>query len=1085
MEALRLHWFGLPRVELRGRPIKLETRKSVALLAYLSMGGEKRQREQAATMFWPEGSQERALGNLRRTLSSLNTRLPGWLEADRDTVALRIHNKLWVDVVKFHELVASVKKHCGADHDLCDKCRQRLEQALASYEGDFLEGLVLGDAPEFDDWQFFERETLRRELGGVLKRLTQALADGDQWERTIEIAQRWLMLDPLNEAATRALMTALLGSGDRSAAMHQYEELDRLLRERQDRQPENDTRRLYEQIRGPQAVGAPPRSGQTSPVTPIVKTKLYVPSPPASRVKRTGLVAQLRQAEQRPLTLISSPAGSGKTTLLAEWIAETSVPVAWLSLDAGDNDPQRFLRYLAEALEGIQEGISAEVRALIGTSGPITAPNIMPSVINALGTLSIPAVLVLDDYHFITEHAVHEVVTYLVEHIPQNLHLVISTRTDPPFPLGRLRAHGQLLELRTRELRFSQREASVFLNIVMQLGLSSDDIRALAARTEGWVVGLQMAALSLQGHINASEFIRAFSGSHRYVLDYLVEEVLRRQPERIQTFLLETSILDKLNGPLCDALMASDWSQSGEAGQATLEYLERCNLFVVPLDDEKQWYRYHHLFAELLRSRLQLLPAETIVGLHTRASVWFESQGLLNEAINHALLSKDYQRSAVLLDRNAQTSALTDVFAVQRWIKKIPAEIISEHPWIQIAEAWIALSLGELDGIEPHLSRAEDCLRDDHDPRISTLEAEDIRCHVAVIQAYIAFFRGQTIETIERALLARKSVRRSNAILCSRIALQLGEAYFVLGELEDGARHLQEAIRLSTADRDCVAATVASFRLAGLFKVQGRLIQAEEVYKDNLRFLQEIGVRDSPISGKPEIGLGDLLRERGQLDAAQRLLSAGQKHSLLQAQPFDLVYSYIGNALLAEARGKEAEALDLLSQAEPLFTASTNPPVVRVDFEYHQVKTWLRMAKLDLAERWVADCQLDSRATPTFPNEPTLIAFARVLIAQERFDEAAGLLDRLKTSAEMGGRNGRLIEIMVLTAIALQGSGRPTEARQAMVRALQLAEPEGYLRIFLDEGRPVLDILEQSLHLGLTGNLADYARKLLASTADI
>jgi LuxR family maltose regulon positive regulatory protein len=336
-----------------------------------------------------------------------------------------------------------------------------------------------------------------------------------------------------------------------------------------------------------------------------------------------------------------------------------------------------------------------------------------------------------------------------------------------------LRAHGQLLELRTQDLRFTSQEAAEFLNEVMRLGLSPEDIGALEARTEGWVVGLQMAALSLRGHENASDFIRAFSGSHRYVLDYLVEEVLKRQPAHIQTFLLETSILEKLNSALCDALMSEEWKQSGENGQAVLEYLESSNLFVVPLDQNRQWYRYHHLFADLLHSRLEQRSAGRAATLHMKASQWFESQGNLNQAIDHALLSKDYGRSANLLDMSSQTRVLINVFTVQKWIQQIPDEIIQIHPWIHISQSWIWLSMGKLDQIEDLLKRAEDCLRKETGQSRSDAEKEDIQGHIAMIRAYLAFFRGEPLVTIEQATLALQNVRLSNNFLRSRITLPI------------------------------------------------------------------------------------------------------------------------------------------------------------------------------------------------------------------------------------------------------------------------------------------------------------------------
>ncbi|HLO33458.1 MAG TPA: BTAD domain-containing putative transcriptional regulator, partial [Anaerolineales bacterium] len=697
MDALKLFWLGTPRVEVKGCPIKLETRKGVALLAYLSFSPRESPRELLATMFWPEGNQQKALASLRRTLSSLNSSLPGWIEANRETITLKRKSKLWVDVASFHKSLAQVQEHRHSAKELCGTCLSVLDKAAETYRGDFLEGLNLTDCPSFDEWQFFQRDGLRQEFADVLQRLSCGYAQQSGWDQAILYTRRWLALDRLHEPACRALIDLYARSGQRTAALHQYEELARLLNEQMHQQPELATRRLYEQIRGHEKAQPVKVPSGASPAFPLLKTKLYIPAAPAARVVRSQLVDRMSEIEQKELTLISAPAGFGKTTLLAEWITQTSLPVAWLSLDNGDNDPYRFLSYLIATLDSIEEGLGLEAQQIMGSPQRVPPHIILASLINDLGKVAEPYVLVLDDYQFITEHVVHETVAYLLDHIPANMHFVIATRADPPLQLGRLRAHGQILELRTQELRFNPAEATEFLNTVMRLGLSAEDIHSLEERTEGWVVGLKMAALSIQGRSDVSEFIQAFSGSHRYVLDYLVEEVLKRQPPHIQMFLLQTSMLEKLSSPLCDMLLGTEWKEliqsSGNtvltSGQSVLEYLEQSNLFIMPLDDDRQWYRYHHLFADLLSSQLKQKFSEFLPVLHTRAEHWYESAGMLPQAVHHALAAHDHGRAALLVEKLASALWEHGNYAmVFSWIETLPEELILNRPWLSLYRAW-------------------------------------------------------------------------------------------------------------------------------------------------------------------------------------------------------------------------------------------------------------------------------------------------------------------------------------------------------------------------------------------------------------
>jgi LuxR family maltose regulon positive regulatory protein len=436
--------------------------------------------------------------------------------------------------------------------------------------------------------------------------------------------------------------------------------------------------------------------------TPILTTKLYIPAPRLNVVLRPRLIERLNEGLHGKLTLISAPAGFGKTTLVSAWVAACQRPTAWLSLDEGDNDPTRFLAYLVAALHTIAPNVGEGVLAVLQSPQSPPTESILTALLNEIATIPDNFVLVLDDYHVIEATPVDTALTFLLEHLPPQMHLLIATREDPQLPLARLRARGQLTELRAADLRFTPDEAAEFLKEVMGLNLSAEEIAALETRTEGWIAGLQMAALSMQGRADATSFIKSFTGIHHFVLDYLVEEVLQRQPDRIRSFLLQTSILDRLSGPLCDAVTGE------EDGRGMLEALERGNLFVVPLDDERQWYRYHHLFADVLQARSIEEQSNQDPPLHRRASEWYEQNGLRADAIRHALAAEDFERAAGLVElawpamrRSRQEATLLG------WVKALPDELVRARPVLSVVYAWALLDGGELEAAEARLRNTE------------------------------------------------------------------------------------------------------------------------------------------------------------------------------------------------------------------------------------------------------------------------------------------------------------------------------------------------------------------------------------------
>ena len=446
---------------------------------------------------------------------------------------------------------------------------------------------------------------------------------------------------------------------------------------------------------------------------PILATKLYIPPSRRSVVLRPRLVERLNDglAAGNRLTLVSAPAGFGKTTLVGEWVAGCGRPAAWLSLDAGDNDPSRFLTYLIAALQTVAAGIGEGVLVALQSPQPPPLESTLTALLNDVAAIPGDLVLVLDDYHVLDARPVDEALAFLVEHLPPQVHLVIATREDPALPLARLRARGQMTELRGADLRFTPTEAAEFLNQVMNLGLSTDEIAALEARTEGWIAGLQLAAISLQGRADAASFIESFAGSNRFVLDYLLEEVLQRQPDAVRAFLLRTSILGRLCGALCDAVLLD----ASASSQETLEYLERANLFIVPLDTERRWYRYHHLFAELLRQRLQQSTTSSagddgmgVAQLHSRASRWCEDHCLDMEAFQHAAAANDIERAErLILHEGMPLHSLAVVTTILNWLDSLPKTILDARPWLWVRSATSALMAGQTTGVEEKLQAAE------------------------------------------------------------------------------------------------------------------------------------------------------------------------------------------------------------------------------------------------------------------------------------------------------------------------------------------------------------------------------------------
>jgi LuxR family maltose regulon positive regulatory protein len=824
--------------------------------------------------------------------------------------------------------------------------------------------------------------------------------------------------------------------------------------------------------------------------TPVLVTKLFLPSPRPTVVPRPRLIERLNEGLHRNLTLISAPAGFGKTTLVSAWVAGCGRSTAWLSLDDGDNDPARFLAYLVAAVRTIAADPGAGVPAELQSAQPPPTEAILTALLNEITTLPGGFVLVLDDYHLIDAKPVDDALTFLLEHLPPRMHLVIATRADPQLPLARLRARGQLTELRAADLRFTASEAAEFLNPVMGLHLSAADIAALEDRTEGWIAGLQLAALSLRGRQDAPEFIRAFAGDHRYIVDYLVEEVLRRQPRPVRDFLLQTAILDRLHGPLCDAVTGQ------EGGNARLEALERGNFFVVPLDDRRHWYRYHHLFADVLSAHLRAEHPDQPAPLHRRASEWYEQNGLHADAIRHALAAEDFERAAALIERlmPAMRSSRQEA-AVLGWLKALPGELFHRRPVLNVHYAGTLLLSGDLEGVEARLRDAERWLDTTADlgerPSSSSAEMvvvdeEEFRSlpgTIALYRAASALAVGDVGNTVTYARRVLDLVPADDHLRRGAAAGLLGLTYWTSGDLEAAYRsHADSMTRVRKAGHitDAIGGVIV---LADIRITQGRLHEAMRIYEHSLELAAEQGTPVQRGTADMYVGMSELCRERNDLDAATRHLLRGKELGERAGFPQNPYRRRVAMARIREVQGDLEGALDLLHEAERLYVSDFFPNVRPV--AALKVRVWLGQGRLGEALGWARARGLSAGDDLSYLREFEHITLARVLLALYTGDhtdgalhEAIGLLERLLAAAEDGERTGSAIAILVLQALAHQLHGDIPAAIRSLHQALMSAEPEGYVRLFVDEGLPMARLLREA---GAHGIMPDYTGKLLAA----
>jgi LuxR family transcriptional regulator, maltose regulon positive regulatory protein len=801
----------------------------------------------------------------------------------------------------------------------------------------------------------------------------------------------------------------------------------------------------------------------------LLATKLNVPGLRPDLVPRPRLAERLDEGRGRGLVLVCAPAGYGKTVLLADWVRRSRRPAAWLSLDAGDNDPARLWRHTVAALDRLRPGISERMGSLLGPPPPPSFEPLVTALINEVADqpdADEALLLVLDDYHVISSQVVHESLGFLLEHRPPGLHLALTSRSDPPLALARLRARGQLTELRAADLRFTPEEAAALLRQVAAApGAARPDARlpdavaaALAARTEGWAAGLQLAGLSLRGQDDVDGFVDAFTGSHRYVLDYLAEEVLERQPGGIREFLLETSVLERLSAELCDAV-------TGRSGsQALLEQIERAGLFTVPLDEVRGWWRYHHLFADLLRARLQAEQPGGVLQLHRNAAAWYDGHDMADDAIRHAVAAGEMAWAARLIEQHFDELFYLrgEGATVQRWLSALPADLVQTRPRLLLAQALLASYDGRMETVEPLLDAAEQAYvgaaEELFEPTVGRAGSMlvNVPALIAIRRGFLAQLRGDAEETAAFASRALAESKEGEWLLSSTARGYLAMAARLRGRLVEAERAFASSIAGGQEAGQPTLTGWHRYQLAQVQRALGRLDTAIQTYEEALRATAVPGRPPAPTVGLVYVGLAEVTYQRNELDSALRYVTEGialERQFLPGTSP---TAGLVTLAWIRQATGDPAGALEAIGEAEhasPAAAGLLNP------FPAQRARLLLAQGEVAAAARWTHETGLHADDEPSYPREPGYLVLARVLLAQQLPAEALGLLDRLHAAAVAQGRVGSVIEAGALRALALAACGQDADAVNALAEVVTLACPQGYVRVFADEGPPMAALL--------------------------
>jgi len=813
--------------------------------------------------------------------------------------------------------------------------------------------------------------------------------------------------------------------------------------------------------------------------TPILLTKLFIPSHRPELVSRSHLVDQLNNGLHRKLTLISAPAGFGKTTVVTNWLhsqeGDDASPfmIGWLSLDEDDNDPTRFLTYLITALNripGLETEIGASALQMFQAPQPPPPQTILTAVINEIAMISNKIVLVIDDYHLIDSQAVHDALVFLLENFPPQLHLVITTREDPPLQISRLRTRGELNEFRAVHLRFSTAEIDEFLNQIMGLGLSTQDIAALEKRTEGWIAGVQLAAISMQGRTDISNFIQSFTGSHHFVIDYLVEEVLEHQPEHIRDFLLQTSILNRLTSSLCDAVTGQ------ENGQATLEALEHSNLFIIRLDGERQWYRYHHLFSDSLHQRLKSNHEFNIRDLHIRARDWFSKHGMEREALQQSLLAKDFEEAAKLINRLAMEVVQKGEYrTVSDWINSLPDDIQQEHPFLWALHVWALRMEGRFEAAETRIADVEEALK--NPTQAASADLITIKGLINSHKAYIAFIRGNLEETVAISRESLAQLPEDMVVIRTLTALYLGVALRYQGNLREALEIYLDTLPYGKELSGSSIAVFCFLHLSDLYFDLGELHKSKDIAEQALQFtIQHTGRPDLPFTGNAYICIGRVLRQWGHLAEALETTQRGVELCRQWNVADVLALACNEMADIYFSLGEKELAQDALRESLQIYQEFS--PWASGLVAAHQAKHYLGFGVLEPAIEWLGETDLNANSPIDFSRDIEYLTLARVLIAQNKLDESLALLERIYEGSNEIGKKHTALEAIILQAKALFIGEDIENALERLELALTLGKQAGYVQIFVDEGPPMARLLYEALSSGIE---KQYVQNLLAA----
>jgi LuxR family maltose regulon positive regulatory protein len=820
----------------------------------------------------------------------------------------------------------------------------------------------------------------------------------------------------------------------------------------------------------------------------ILHTKLFIPPPRPVRVPRPRLINQLTNGLHSKLTLISAPAGFGKTSLLSEWVEvlQSSDPkredneyqLGWFSLDEGDNDPALFLTYFIFALnrnEGGETSIGEEALSLLQAPKLPPIETILTSLINEIASYRGGIVLFLDDYHFIESSSIDDALQFILEHQPPQLRIVIASRVDPQLPLARLRARDLLTEIRAVDLRFTSSEAADFLNRVMGLSLSGDEIATLESRTEGWIAGLQLAAISMRGVSDIAGFIHAFKGSHQFVLDYLVEEVLDKQSEPVKKFLMQTSILNSMSGSLCDALTGR------EDCQKTLENLDHANIFITPLDSERRWYRYHHLFAGLLQQRLHTTLPDSVNNLHSKAVIWYEAEGNLSEAIHHALASDDVETATRLIEKGTlEALGRSEIKLILTWVDLLPESALESSPSLLIYHSWALLLTGQLEGIGSKLEKIGRLLDELETP--DEYHKKELLGYFAGLKAIMALWQRDLTIGLDLANQALEMLPEKNWVR-GYCAIVLGSSFLGKGDLNAASDAYASATAMGVASGNRMLSVSAACNLAYLIGLKGQVQQAIRILLDTLEDAKRNG-KELPVAGYVYVDLARPIYQLNDLVTAKQYLEAGIEQCQRLA---DGRAEKIGQCLLARvqiAQGEFEAAQASIQRAEDVDPSPGTPFDLRGG-EHAQIWLWLKQGKLNKLESWLQESIVNITEISFFKTKLDYTMHARVMIALSKeqrdnayLSDALKLLDELLDIAEQNGWGIKVVEILILQALGYQFANDTSRSESALEKALILAEPENFIRIFANEGQPMKHLLQEALNRGAT---PEYIHRLLGS----